>query len=158
MADTRFAIPSYIWISLEAALNVEARKLVKDISQTLGQNDTALWKEVSKETFSAYLVDMTDPTDETLQCIGYDLTGEVQTPCKHPVIFGKPTCPQHSNSEIKKPDTSLPKYRRLKYFDEEENVCYINTSTNEVIDCETLRRIGEWNPETQVLTLLIVAE
>jgi hypothetical protein len=158
MACIRFPIPSYIWISLEAALKVESRKLVKEISQTLGQNDMALWKEVSKETFSAYLVDMTDPTNESLQCIGYDLTGEIQKPCTHPVIYGKNTCPHHNNSEIKKPDSALPKYRRLKYFDEEEKLCYVNTSTNEVVDCETLRRMGEWNPETNALTLLMTSE
>ena len=158
MACIRFPIPSYIWISLEAALKVESRKLVKEISQTLGQNDTALWKEVNKETFSAYLVDMTDPTNESLQCIGFTLDGIVQKPCTNPVIFGKKTCPHHTNTVIKKPDSSLPKYRRLKYFDEEEKLCYVNTSTNEVVDCETLRRMGEWNPETHALTLLTTSE
>jgi hypothetical protein len=158
MTDTRFPVPSYLWISLEATLQAESRKLVKEIAAALGQNEAALWKEVSKEKLSAYLVDMTDPTDERLQCIGYTLDGIVQKPCASPVVFGKKTCPHHTNTVIKKPDSSLPKYRRLKYFDEEEKICYVNASTNDVVDCETLTQIGSWNPETQVLTLLTVQE
>ena len=161
MTDTRFPVPSYLWISLEATLQAESRKLVKEIAATLGQNEPALWKEVSKEKLSAYLVDMMDPTDETLQCIGYTLDGIVQKPCTNPVIFGKKTCPHHTNTVIKKPDSSLPKYRRLKYFDEEESTdktCYVNTSTNDVVDCERLLRIGTWNPETQLLVLFMTTE
>ena len=87
MTDTRFPVPSYLWISLEATLQAESRKLVKEIAATLGQNEAALWKEVSKEKLSAYLVDMMDPTDESLQCIGFTLDGIVQKPCTNPVIF-----------------------------------------------------------------------
>jgi hypothetical protein len=158
MTETRFSVPSYLWISLEATLQAESRKLVKEIAATLGQNEAVLWKEVSKEKLSAYLIDMTDPTNETQQCIGYTLESIVQKPCTNPVIFGKKTCPYHVNTIIKKPDSSLPKYRRLKYFDEEEKVCYVNSSTNDVVDCETLLQIGRWNPETQSLTVFEAME
>ena len=34
----------------------------------------------------------------------------------------------------------------------------LNASTNDVVDCETLLRIGTWNPETQSLVLFIASE
>jgi len=36
MTDTRFPVPSYLWISLEATLQAESRKLVKEIASALG--------------------------------------------------------------------------------------------------------------------------
>jgi len=149
---TRFAIPRLIWDSLEMALKGESRRLVKEIAKTLGQDEQELWKEVSKTTLSVYLADMTEPTDETYTCQAYNLSAQVQKLCKKPVIFGQRVCPEHIHSLGAKPSAALPMYRRLQYFDEdvaEQKECYLNPATNELIDKETLLKIGTWDTRTQ---------
>lgn len=157
---TRLAIPRLIWDSLEMALKGESRRLVKDIAKTLGQDETELWKEVSKTTLSVYLADLTEPTDETYTCQAYNLTAQVQKICKKPVIFGHRVCPEHVNSLGKKPSAALPMYRRLQYYDEDDSVekeCYLNPATNELIDKETLLKIGIWNTHTQTALIDSIA-
>ena len=149
-------VPKYIWESLESAIRAESRRLVRDIAKTLKKDEYNLWKEISKDTLNAYLVDLTEPTNESFQCKAYCLEGPVQKICKEPVLFGKDVCPHHCQSVLVKPSASLPKYRRLRYFDDaegEEKEVYLDQATNQVYDKQTLEKIGQWNTDTQGLLL-----
>lgn len=151
----KIPIPNYIWESLEAALRAESRRLVRDIAKTLGKDETELMRHVNTETISAYLVDLTDPTNEKFECTAYRLSGPVQKPCRNPVVFGTTKCLEHAHRSPK-PSASLPRYRLLKYYDEEKSEefhVYLNPATNEVFDRSSLKRLGLWNPETQGLLL-----
>jgi hypothetical protein len=153
---TLFPIPNYLWQSLEAALKHEARRLVKDIASTLKTNEADLWREVNKEVFSAYLVDMAEPTNENFECVSYEAVGNLYKPCRKPVIYGETVCPNHKGCCLSKPPTNLPRYRRICYYDDEESdvkQLYLNTATNEVVDPTTLDILGTWDTEEKVLTL-----
>lgn len=154
----RLPVPRVIWESLEISLMAESRRLVNDIAKTLGKEESELWKEISKTPISAYLVDITEPTDETFTCRAYCLSGPIQRPCHKPVLFGKTVCPEHAAAPLMKPSSSLPKFRRVQYYDEElseTKECYLNPSTNEIYDKDTLTKIGVWNTELQELTLTV---
>ena len=156
MESNRLAIPRLLWDSLEASLLAEAKHLTKEIAKTLGQPESELWREVSREKFSAYLVDMMEPTNEIYQCRSYSTSGRVQKPCKQPVIFGTRLCPEHTCRPIERVNTALPQMRVLKYYDEDDSVekeCYLDPATNTVLEKDTLTKIGEWNTDTQALTL-----
>jgi hypothetical protein len=149
-------IPKFVWESLESAIRAESRRLVREIANTLKKDESALWKEVSKDKITAYCVDLQDPTTESFQCKAYSLEGPVQKPCGQPVIFGKSYCPHHCQSLLTRPSSALPKLRRLRYFDEElddEREVYLDQATNEVYDKETMEKIGQWLTESKSLLL-----
>lgn len=151
--QAQIPIPRYIWDSLEAAIQAESRRLVRDIAQSLGKPEVPLWNEVKKNIVSAYFVDLQEPTGEEFKCQAFDLQGLVQKPCCQPVIFGTKACPQHSHSLHLKPDTSLPKYRVLTYEDENGNQVKAYLRENDVLNADTLEKIGEWNSQTKTLSL-----
>jgi len=158
---TLFPIPNFLWQSLEATLKHEARRLVRDISTTLKTNEAELWKQVNKDVFSAYLVDMSEPTNEQFECCSYEAVGNIYKPCRKPVIYGQKVCPEHKNCCLTKPPSNLPRYKILCYYDEDtEDVrrLYLNPATNEVVSPETLRRIGTWDTEEKTLTLFETVE
>lgn len=146
-------IPRYIWDSLEAAIQAESRRLVRDIAQTLGKPDGPLWNEVKKNSVSAYLVDLQEPTNEEFKCQAYTTNTLVQRPCGMPVIFGKKSCPEHCNTLHVKPDTSLPKYKVLHYEDDEGNLVKAYLRESDVLHVDTLEKIGTWNAESKTLSL-----
>ena len=155
---TLFPIPNFLWQSLEATLRHESRRLVRDIAATLKTNEADLWKHVSKEVFSAYLVDMNEPTNEQFECCSYELVGNLYKPCRNPVIYGTKTCPHHKGCALTKPPSHLVQYRVLNYYDEDTSEVerlYLNPATNEVLNPETLEPVGSWDPEEKVLTLLV---
>jgi hypothetical protein len=157
MEPKQFAIPLYIWESLEATLKAESRRLIRDIAKTLGKDEAELARHIGTQNFSAYLVDMTEPSGERFECTSYSLEGPIQKPCRRPVIFGTTKCPFHSHSQ-QRPSSSLPVYRILKYYDEdesEEKEIYLNPATNEILSKDTLQHIGSWNPESKTLTLFL---
>lgn len=153
---TLFPIPLFLWQSLQAALNREARILTRDIAATLKTNEAELWKHINKEVFSAYLVDMTEPTNEQFECCSYEAQGNLYKPCRKPVLYGTRTCPEHKNNPLTKPPSKLPRYRVLAFYDEDDSDVkhlYLNPATNDVHSMDTLERIGSWNTEDQTLTL-----
>lgn len=153
----RFPVQSYIWESLEAALKAESRRLIRDIAKTLGKDEGELARHIGNSFISAYFVDMTDPTNERFECTAYSLKGPVQKPCRRPVIYGTTKCAAHSHLN-QRPSSSLPVYRNLKYYDEEdseEKQVYLNPATNEVLDKQSLQQIGIWNPEAKTLQLFV---
>ena len=153
---TLFPIPLYLWQGLEASLKHEARRLVRDIASTLKTSESDLWKHVNKEVFSAYLVDMTEPTNEKFQCCSYEAVGNLYKPCSKPVIYGEKTCPMHKGHCLTKPPSHLPRYRVLCYYDEDESDIvhlYLNQATNEVLNPDTLEIIGTWDTEEKALTI-----
>jgi hypothetical protein len=153
----RLPIQSYIWESLEATLKAESRRLIRDIAKTLGKDEGELARHIGTPNFSAYFVDMTEPTNERFECTAYSLKGPVQKPCRRPVIFGTTKCAAHSHIQ-QRPSAALPVYRLLKYYDEEESEekqVYLNPATNQILDRDTLKHIGLWDPETQALTLFL---
>lgn len=150
-----FPIPLYLWQSLEATLKHESRRLVREIAGTLKTNEADLWKQVNKEVFSAYLVDMAEPTNEQFECCSYEIQGAIYKPCRKPVVFGKKFCPEHIHTNLTKPPSGLPKYRLLAAYTESEEVeqFYLNPATNEVYSKETLEKVGMWSTEESCLTL-----
>jgi hypothetical protein len=154
--QTLFPIPMFLWQSLEASLKHESRRLVKDIATTLKTNEADLWKQVNKEVFSAYLVDMSEPTNEQFECCSYEAVGKLFKPCRKPVIYGQKVCPEHKNCCLSKPPSNLPRYRVLCYYDEDASDVqrvYLNPATNEVFSIDTLDRLGTWDTEEQSLSL-----
>lgn len=153
----RLPIQSYIWESLEATLKAESRRLIRDIAKTLGKDEGELARHIGTQNFSAYFVDMTEPTGEKFECTSYLLKGPIQKPCRRPVVFGTTKCPLHSHIH-ERPSSSLPLYRMLKYYDEdesEEKYVYLNAATNEILNKDSLRQVGSWNPESKTLTLFL---
>lgn len=153
----RFPIQSYIWESLEATLKAESRRLIRDIAKTLGKDEGELARHIGAPTISAYFVDMTEPTNEQFECTAYCLRGPVQKPCRRPVLYGTTKCASHSNHP-QRPSSSLPVYRNVKYYDEdesEEKMVYLNPATNQILDKHSLQQIGTWNPETKMLQLFL---
>ncbi len=153
----RLPIQSYIWESLEATLKAESRRLIRDIAKTLGKDEGELARHIGTPNFSAYFVDMTEPTNERFECTAYSLKGPVQKPCRRPVIFGTTKCAAHSHSQ-QRPSAALPVYRLLKYYDEdesEEKQVYLNPATNQILDRDTLKHIGLWDSERKILTLFL---
>ena len=153
----RFPVQSYIWESLEATLKAESRRLIRDIAKSLGKDEVELARHIGTPSVSAYFVDMTDPTNERFECTAYSLKGPVQKPCRRPVIYGTSKCAAHSNVN-QRPSSSLPVYRNLKYYDEdesEEKCVYLNPATNQILSKDTLKQVGTWNPETKVLQLFL---
>lgn len=151
----RFPIHSYIWESLEATLKAESRRLIRDIAKTLGKDEAELIHHIGAPSFSAYFVDMNEPTGERFECTSYSLKGPIQRPCRRPVIYGTTKCAAHTHIQ-QRPSSSLPMYRNLKYYDEEdseEKLVYLNSATNDILEKDTLKTIGTWNPESKVLTL-----
>lgn len=158
---TLFPIPNFLWQSLEAALKHESRLLVKDIAATLKTNEADLWKHINKEVFSAYLVDMTEPTNEQFECCSYEVSGNLYKPCRKPVIYGQKVCPEHKNCCLSKPPSHLPRFRLLTYYDDdsgEVKQLYLNPATNEVLSQETLKKVGTWDTHEQHLTLYETSE
>jgi len=153
----RLAIQSYIWESLEATLKAESRRLIRDIAKTLGKDEGELARHIGAPNFSAYFVDMTEPTNERFECTAYSLKGPIQKPCRRPVIFGTTKCAAHSHSQ-QRPSAALPVYRLLKYYDEddsEEKQVYLNPATNQILNKDTLKNIGLWDSESKTLTLFL---
>lgn len=153
----KIPIQNYIWESLEAALKAESRRLIRDIAKTLGKDEVELARHIGNPSFSAYFVDMNEPTNERFQCNAYNLDGPVQQPCRKPVVYGETKCPEHCHHHPK-PSSQLPVYRNLTYYDEdssETKYLYLNPATNEVYDKVSLQQIGVWNAETQTLRLFI---
>lgn len=150
----KLPIQNYIWESLEAALKAESRRLIRDIAKTLGKDEGELARHIGNPSFSAYFVDMTEPTNEVFQCNAYNLDGPIQRPCRKPVLYGQTKCPEHIHHHPK-PSSHLPLYRLLHYYDEddESKTVYLNPATNEVFDKTTLQQIGDWNSENQTLRL-----
>lgn len=158
---TRFPIPLFLWQSLEASLKHESRRLVREIASTLKTNEADLWKQVNKEVFSAYLVDMAEPTNEQFECCSYELCGPIYKPCRKPVVFGKKTCPDHTHRCLTKPPSGLPKYRVLSYLDDNTDEVvrlYLDPATNEVFAQDTLEKVGTWSTEEKSLTLYVKEE
>lgn len=156
MAATSIAIPRYIWDSLEAAIQAESRRLVRDIAQSLGQDDKALWNKVKAQKVSAYFVDMQDPTNEQFECEAFQLNAPVQRKCGRAVVYGTKACAEHSHTLHIKPDTTLPRYKVLKYENIEGIVekAYLSES-NAVLHYDTLEMIGEWLPVEKTIRLFI---
>jgi hypothetical protein len=153
----RFPIQSYIWESLEATLKAESRRLIRDIAKTLGKDETELIHHIGTPNISAYFVDMTEPTGERFECTSYSLKGPIQRPCRRPVIYGTTKCAAHTHIH-QRPSSSLPIYRNLKYYDEddsEEKIVYLNPATNDILDKDTLKTIGTWNPEKMIVTVFL---
>ena len=153
---SQLPVPSFIWDSLMATMKAQSRRLVDDIAKTLGQEPGPLWKEVSKQQFGVYLVDMNEPTNEVFQCQSYCVCGQVERPCKKPVVFGKKYCSEHLQKPQIRPTITLQKLRLIKYYDEETGdvkLVYLNPATNEVFSTETLDLVGEWNHEEKTLAL-----
>jgi hypothetical protein len=153
----RLPIQSYIWESLEATLKAESRRLIRDIAKTLGKDEAELARHIGTPNFSAYFVDMTEPTGERFECTAYSLKGPIQKPCRRPVIYGTTKCAAHSHLQ-QRPSAALPVYRILKYFDEEESEekqVYLNPATNEILEKETLKHIGTWDSERKTVTLFL---
>ena len=153
----RFPVQSYIWESLEATLKAESRRLIRDIAKSLGKDEVELARHIGTPSVSAYFVDMTDPTNERFECTAYSLKGPVQKPCRRPVIYGTSKCAAHTHLN-QRPSSSLPVYRNLKYYDEEdseEKQVYLNPATNQILSKDTLKQVGTWNPETKVLQLFL---
>lgn len=153
---SKLPVPLFIWDSLMATMKHQSRKLTEDIAKSLGQDPAALWKEISKQNFEAYLVDMTEPTDEKFLCQSYCSCGLIEKPCKKPVIFGQKYCAEHSSKPQIRPSIQLQKLRTIKYCDEETGdilQVYLNPSTNEIFSMETLEQIGEWDHEEKKLFL-----
>lgn len=147
-------VPTFIWDSLMATMKAQSRRLVDDIAKTLGQDPVPLWKEISKQQFGIYTVDLTEPTNETFQCQSYYHCGKIEKPCKRPVIFGKKFCGEHCSNPQIRPTITLQKLRLLKYFDDDEGETkqlYVNPATNEVLSMETLEVVGEWIHEEKQL-------
>ena len=153
---TLFPIPNFLWQSLEATLKHEARRLVKDIATTLKTNEADLWKKVNEEVFSAYLVEMNEPTNEQFECCSYEAVGNLYKPCRKPVIYGEKVCPNHKGCCLTKPPSNLPRFKVLNYYDEDESDVvrlYLNPATNQVCDPSTLEPVGTWDTAEQRLTL-----
>lgn len=151
-----FAIPNFIYQSLEATLKVEARKLVRDIAATLKTNELELWKEVSKETNNIYLVDMNEPTNEQFECCSYEAVGKLFKPCRKPVVYGERVCPEHKGACLTKPPSHLPRYRIVCYYEDETGEVirlYLNPANNQVVMPGTLEVVGFWDTEEKSLTL-----
>lgn len=146
-------IPRFIWDSLEAAITAESRRLVRDIAQSLGKPEAPLWAEVKKNMTSAYFVNLEEPTGEQFKCQAYDLNSLVQKPCCRPVIYGTKTCPEHINSLGGKPDTTLPKYKVLIYENEEGEKQKAYLREQDILNPDTLEKIGEWNLTTKTMHL-----
>lgn len=158
---TRFPIPSFLWQSLEASLKVEARRLVRDIASTLKTNEADLWKQVNKEVFSAYLVDMNEPTNEQFHCAAYHAVGNIYKPCRKPVVYGSKLCPEHQEGALTKPPSQLPRYRLLYYYDDDTDDVirlYLNQATNEVFHPDTFAKVGLWDTAEKTLTLFEKAD
>jgi hypothetical protein len=154
---TRFPVQSYIWESLEATLKAESRRLIRDIAKTLGKDETELARHIGLPNFSAYFVDMTEPTGEKFECTSYSLKGPIQKPCRRPVIFGTTKCAAHTHIQ-QRPSAALPVYRLLKYYDEDDSeakTVYLNPATNEILEKESLKIIGSWDSETKTMTLFL---
>ena len=64
---SQLPVPTFVWDSLMATMKAQSRRLVEDIAKTLGQEPGPLWKEISKQQFGVYLVDMNEPTNEIFQ-------------------------------------------------------------------------------------------
>ena len=154
--SSQLPVPTFIWDSLMATIKAQSRRLTEDIAKTLGQEPGPLWKEISKQQFGVYLVDMNEPTNEIFQCQSYCHCGLIEKPCKKPVIFGTKFCGEHLPKPQLRPTITLQKLRLLKYYDEESGdtkQAYLNPATNEVFSTETLELLGEWNHEEKTLRL-----
>ena len=153
----QIAIPRFIWDSLEASIQAESRRLVRDIAQSLGKPEAELWNQVKNDKISAYFVDMEDPTNEKFQCEAYDLDGLVQRKCCRPVVFGTKACAHHTHTQHLKPDTSLPKFKTIKYENDEGTFQKAYLRDRDVLHPDTLEKIGEWDSAAKKLTLFTKA-
>jgi hypothetical protein len=149
----QIAIPRYIWDSLEAAIQAESRRLVRDIAGSLGKPELELWNQVKDKKVSAYFVDLQDPTNEEFKCEAFDLEALVQRKCCRPVIFGTKACAAHTHTQHLKPDTTLPVYKAIKYEDSEGNFQKAYLKDRDVLHPDTLEKIGEWDSSIKKLLL-----
>lgn len=115
---------------MEAILQTEARRFIREIATSLGQSEQPLIDEMKKERLQIHLVDATEPTEETFICRAYTQEKNMMIICGAPVIYGTSFCPLHRSSETKKPPEGLQILRRL--YTEEGSIYFYNELTRNV--------------------------
>ncbi len=146
----QFPIPFLIFQALQSSLLAEAKRLTKDIATTLNKPEGPLWKEVQKDLHSMYLVEQTEPTFEEFQCRAHHTKNGVWTMCRDAVVYGSRYCPRHFSNPCEHPPADLPTYKCIILDNEKKS--YINES-NEVLDGETLEKIGIWIPKKNIVKI-----
>lgn len=94
---TSYPIPKPLWDALENVLMVKSKELIKDIAKTLNQPDRPLLESFKAKQHTFHLVDLTDPTEERLQCEAILTEKSVAHRCRKPVLLGLNRCPDHEH-------------------------------------------------------------
>ncbi len=151
MADkNQFPIPFLIFQALQSSLLAEAKRLTKDISATLNKPEGPLWKEIQKDLHSMYLIEQTEPTYEEFQCKAHHIKNGVWTLCRDVVVYGSKYCPRHYVNPCEHPPADLPVYKCIEL--EDNKLGFLN-DRNEVLDTETLEKIGVYIPKKNIVKI-----
>jgi hypothetical protein len=144
-----YAVQRPLWEAMESVLMAQSKRLIKDIAETLGEDEKKLWTAFRLDKSHPYLVDLEEPTSENFKCSAFDTSTVVARICRKPVLFGERFCPAHRFWEMPSTLKNKPEYRRLTLDD---SVYYVATvrdvfNTLNVYDVHN-NRVGYFEDDT----------
>jgi len=119
-----YAVQRPLWEAMESVIMAQSKRLIKDIAETLGEDEKKLWNAFRLEKTKPYLVDMEEPTNERFMCSAYDTSTAVATICSKPVLYGEPYCPCHRFWEM---PAELKNKTELRRIIVDETTYYVAT-------------------------------
>jgi len=136
-----------LWESLESVLLAQSKELMRDIAKTLKQPEKLLMDAFRKEIKNAYLVDLSEPTDEKFLCEALLDDTEVAQRCRKAVVFGEKFCPCHTHWCTPSTMTRVPSLRRLKTSDGDYFLCELTQN----VYSQAYERVGFFEKNQIVL-------
>lgn len=133
---TLYPVSKPLWDSLESALLARSKDLIRDIAKSLHVPDKTLMDAFRKKKHDCYLVDLTEPTNETFLCQALVPCSNLAVRCRKATIYGDRFCPEHCGWQCPKEIQNKPILRRIIAEDDiyyVDNMCQIyDTNYNRI--------------------------
>jgi hypothetical protein len=139
-ATPTYPVSKTLWDAMDSVFSAKSRELIKDIAKTLHQDEKKLLQAFRSKKREAYLVDMTEPTNERFQCSALCPSSKVAKRCLKPVVFGEKYCPNHQSWKEDAIYQSIPSLQRIKTETEEDTLLFVDALTGIVYDDKYVRQ------------------
>jgi hypothetical protein len=138
----RIGIQKIFWDSFELVLSTQAKRLVKDIADSLGEDAAPLLKSIQSEQVGVYLFEETEDTDTSYMemrcshCTPIPTMPHFVTQCMEPVVWSAnpsgrvATCLQHALNPCPKQESWLTLSRVV----DDDTTYYVDVRNERVYD------------------------
>lgn len=160
----QIGVQKIFWDAFELAVSLQAKRLAKDIADTLGVDSAPLLNELKEGKVGVYLFDSemgdSDPLDMRCKhCMPVPQFNAWRTPCMEPVLWSanpaarKDACLEHSL----KPELRDPKWKEVIPYKYDDVTYYIDVKEAHVYsDKGTI--CGKYDAAKNTMTIFEIVE